>query len=393
VVTGTLCLPILGEFTIQAGVSFLNNVLTVFLPAPLPNVTINFNSTPALQNRTVSPAIIQRGQAVTLSGTITEPDPGESFELEVDWGDGTPTQVLTVPPNPATDSVNGQAVTLAHTYEDTDPTGLAQDVYPVVIRWRNPGGGFNSDTFSVTVQNSAPLVGDLRTQHLAGDGEVAVSAALPPLTDPLTAVIDWGDGTSEVDTYGAGTTTLNEVHQYTANGTYPIQLTLVTPDGVRTPITTVAVHDFAAVEPVPTPTGPVPTPTGPGSADLAVSIQAQRGLLPGKKRGHHPRQRGLIYHLTVLNDGPDAALGVVLTDLLSGAARMLGGSASQGSLRFSGPTLTAQLGTLAAGARATLEIDVLPTRSGSLQSTASVRASTPDTNAANTASSKVRVVV
>ena len=62
-------------------------------------VTIDFNSTPALHDRAVSPATVGRGRAVTLSGVITEPDPGDAFELDIDWGDGTPPQVVTVPPD------------------------------------------------------------------------------------------------------------------------------------------------------------------------------------------------------------------------------------------------------------------------------------------------------
>jgi hypothetical protein len=72
-------------------------------------------------NRSITP-VVTEGSVATLRGTITDPDRNGTFVLQVDWADGTPTQVATFPPH-------GQAE-LSHTY-----TVLGQ--HTVHLIWRD----------------------------------------------------------------------------------------------------------------------------------------------------------------------------------------------------------------------------------------------------------------
>ncbi len=85
----------------------------------------------------------------------------------------------------------------------------------------------------------------------------------------------------------------------------------------------------------------------------------------------------LTYTITVGNGGPDPATGVILTVELSkhadGSAR-----SSQGSCTKTTTTLACQLGTLASGESATVELVLRPTTKGTLTSIASVAANERD---------------
>jgi len=90
---------------------------------------------PAFANRRVTP-LIARGSAATLAGIITEPDAGDTFFLDVDWGDGTPRQTYTFLPG---SFVSGQTVATAqHTYAHVGK-------YHIRLTWRDQTGLSNED--------------------------------------------------------------------------------------------------------------------------------------------------------------------------------------------------------------------------------------------------------
>ena len=93
----------------------------------------------------------------------------------------------------------------------------------------------------------------------------------------------------------------------------------------------------------------------------------------------------LTYTISVNNNGPNAATDVVVQDFLPGGTTFLGCSTSQGSCGPSGNNVVANLGTLNSPGFASLTIQVLVTApaGSSIQNTAVVSSSTPDTNTAN----------
>jgi hypothetical protein len=96
--------------------------------------TNNFINPPAFAQRTVTP-LVERGTAAKLSGIITEPDAGDTFFLDVNWGDGTK-QTFTYPPG---SFVSGQTqVTVEHVYRHVGR-------YHVRFTWRDQTGLSNDD--------------------------------------------------------------------------------------------------------------------------------------------------------------------------------------------------------------------------------------------------------
>jgi hypothetical protein len=103
----------------------------------------NIVNAPAFANRTVTP-LVERGSAAKLSGIITEPDAGDTFFLDVNWGDGTK-QTFTYPPG---SFVSGQTqVSVEHVYRK-------KGTYHVRFTWRDQTGLSNDDnSFVVRVVN------------------------------------------------------------------------------------------------------------------------------------------------------------------------------------------------------------------------------------------------
>ena len=104
------------------------------------------------------------------------------------------------------------------------------------------------------------------------------------------------------------------------------------------------------------------------------------------------------YRVDVANAGPDAAAGVKVDDLLSSYADYISATPSQGAcsvaadLNASVP-LTCELGTIAAGASATVELVVRPRQTGTIANSARVGAGTLDPNATNdVAAAETRVI-
>lgn len=129
-------------------------------------------------------------------------------------------------------------------------------------------------------------------------------------------------------------------------------------DNGDTPETTFVAFDPDAVTDLSiTKTGPVAT-TGP----------------PGPVEAGNP----LTYTLTARNAGPSDATGVTVTDLVTPWATVRSASPSQGTCAFEAGVPICRLGALAAGAEATVELTVTPSRAGTLLNTAAVSANESD---------------
>jgi hypothetical protein len=178
-----------------------------------PGEHINNNSPAAFKDRTVTSPIGEGGLA-TVSGTITDPDPHDSFTLVVNWGDGTPAQTYTFPPGS-----NGLRVSVSHRYKD-------EGSYTIALSWTDPTGPANQATLAVTVTEVAPLVQAGGDVTLTQDGVLDRTGSFTdPGADTWTATVDYGDGT------GPQPLTLRDQqfllqHQYRHPGRYHVVVTV-----------------------------------------------------------------------------------------------------------------------------------------------------------------------
>ena len=90
----------------------------------------------------------------------------------------------------------------------------------------------------------------------------------------------------------------------------------------------------------------------------------------------------LLFKVTVRNDGPDDATDVVLDDTIDGAVKVLSVKPSQGSCKGK-KTIHCELGTIAAGAKATIKIEVRALEPGKIKNVATGSSTTPDPDPGN----------
>jgi autotransporter-associated beta strand protein len=166
-------------------------------------------SGPAFQNRTVTPTI-NEGEFATVTGTITTADPKDTFFLDVDWGDGTPMQTITVK------SHEPRLLSVTHRYLDDDPSGTPTDNYTISLLWRDQRGAQNTGALVVTVNNVAPTLfaGGNASVHTNSTFAQAGFLVDPGSLDQWTATVDYGDGS------GIQILRLNPAHRFLLNHRY-----------------------------------------------------------------------------------------------------------------------------------------------------------------------------
>ena len=101
----------------------------------------------------------------------------------------------------------------------------------------------------------------------------------------------------------------------------------------------------------------------------------------------------LTYSLTAHNDGPDDTASVTVTDTLPGGVSFQSASSSQGSCEETAGVVGCELGTLASGASATVEVRVVPASAGTLTNTASVSGTATDPDPGNNSDTETTTVV
>ncbi|MEZ6144429.1 MAG: hypothetical protein R3B91_03140 [Planctomycetaceae bacterium] len=181
------------------------------------DVVITRNNAPAFQDRRLTPLIFEGGIA-TLSGRITEPNAGDTFFLDVDWGDGKQETFTFGPDTP-------RQVRVRHRYlEDSD--GIVNKRYTVNVEWRDQYGGGNKAQMSIRVFNTRPNFTHLQAIRV-GPRNVQLAGILQDLGqhDAHRVLVQWNPGGRyESVTLTAGTTDFALQHRYAASGLKQIKV-------------------------------------------------------------------------------------------------------------------------------------------------------------------------
>lgn len=179
--------------------------------------------------------------------TITVDDPGtlDTFSVDIDWGDGSGVQTITLQASP----VGSQTFTLTHQYLDDNPTATPSDTYTISASVTDDDTGTDSTTTTVQVDNAAPEydapleIDAIRCSDFEPGDPVTVSGSFTDVgtLDTHTVTIDWGDGTSSnsidnpevftlLDVDGGGSGAFTAQHAYATGGIFNVVITTTDDD-------------------------------------------------------------------------------------------------------------------------------------------------------------------
>ncbi|HEY1601951.1 MAG TPA: hypothetical protein VGG64_20280, partial [Pirellulales bacterium] len=216
------------------------------LPGTVTVSVSSVNPYPVLSN--LSATNVDQGSATTLTGTITS-NRTNSFEVTVDWGDGSAPQTFAV-------NQQGQfTFTHVYLYEDANPS--PSELTPIHVTVVDNFGLSTTGDTSLLVSNVAPTVSGLSITP--GSLQIANTATLtgtifdPGPADNFTLTVNWGDGTAqEVIALAAGSTSFTLSHAFTDNTrgqpdqVNPVLVSVVDDhNGLGTALTSITVHDIA----------------------------------------------------------------------------------------------------------------------------------------------------
>ena len=277
------------------------------------------------------------------------------------------------------------------------PGGLYTDTAQVTSATADPAPGNNSDSESTIVLPAADMI------VAKTDGVASITAGTSttytitvtnggPSTEPAGLVVSdpIPAGTtgleSEPDCTLAATFTCTTTAPILPGGSISYQLTLNVPPGYASPtlVNTATITFTPIAETDPTNNAATDTDTVSSAADLAIT---KTDLPDPVVAGNN-----VTYTLTITNNGPSDAAGVVATDTLPGSVIFVSAIPSQGSCAQAAGVVTCPLGTIANGGTATITIVVTTTIDGLITDTAVVSASTFDPVPANNTASQSTTV-
>jgi len=168
------------------------------------------------------------GTPITLNATFVDPGLRDTHTAQIDWGDGTTTNLAVTP--------NARGLSATHTY-------LNQGVYTTQVTVRDDDGGAGTASVRTTVANLPPSIGPMTgPDHPTKAGTlITVSANFtdPGVLDRHTGTIDWGDGTTSAATIAesGGSGTVSGTHSYTHPGPHDVTITLTDDAGASVSVT------------------------------------------------------------------------------------------------------------------------------------------------------------
>jgi hypothetical protein len=219
------------------------------------------------------------------------------------------------------------------------------------------GASGNTSSATTSVLASQPS-----TSIPGGSTSTAPATTTVPSSQPPTT-------SSNTTTAPGGSTTTTAISTST---------TTTTPTTSTVPVTTTTTSAPSTTSIVPTTTTVVPTTTSsPPGADMSVTLSAPSSV---------GLARPIRYSVLVRNNGPSGATGVRMTVSLPLSVTFRNSSVGYCSGGFG--SVVCDLGSMASGGSATIQITVLTLQLGSVTATANVGANEPDPVPGNNTDSK-----
>jgi Ca2+-binding RTX toxin-like protein len=227
-------------------------------------VTVN-NVPPTITSFASDAATINRGGAVTLTGTLTDPGVLDTHTVSVDWGDGS---VGSVDVDPTTHNFS-----TTHQYF-ANPSGTATDTFTIQATATDNDGGVSSPvSLDVSVVTPPPVVTGLAAAPIV-EGQTATLTGTIADTgahDHFTVAIDWnGDGTDDQTVVNVAAGAFSFSHQYANDvpGGAAVRVTVTNVAGSAVASTNLVVANAPPVVTL----NPVAAVTAGGTATLAGSV-------------------------------------------------------------------------------------------------------------------------
>jgi hypothetical protein len=165
---------------------------------------------------------IDENGTVSLTGMILDPNPADTFTLDIDWGDPLSPDNTESHPFPAS-ATGSQPFMLTHQYLDDNPSGTGRDRYTITATLADDSGEEDSGSRSFLVSNVRPTLTLDPVGGVDGGGTATLGGTItdPGTLDTFTLWIDWGDplspGNYETVNLGAsatGSQTFSLPHTY-----------------------------------------------------------------------------------------------------------------------------------------------------------------------------------
>lgn len=314
-------------------------------------------------------ATASQGTATNAAGTIT----GTLGNI-ANGASATITVAVTVDPG-TTGPINNTA-TVTGTETETDTSDNSSSAATNVTR--------QVDLAITKVDSPDPvIVGNQLTYTMVVTNNGPSSATNVTVSDVLPAGVTFASVTTSQGTAAnaAGTVTAN-LGTIAPSGTATITLIVGVSASATGTITNTATVTATEAE--------INNANNSVSQNTTLNRQIDLGITKTDTADPVTAGQSLTYTLTVINNGPSDASGVVVTDTLPAGLTFTSATSSQGTATAAGQVVTANLGNLANGATATITIvaAVAATASGSLTNTASVTANETDTVAGNNTDSE-----
>ena len=203
-------------------------------------VTVNNDAPEGQFNQFSLSGPVTEGDVVTLSGSFDDGGTNDVHIIEIDWGDGSPIDSITVP-------VGARNFTATHVYpDDANVGGTVTPValYRVSVTVSDGTGNDSSPLglYLAEVQNAAPS--NLSTTFSSTsliEGDTLILDGVfddPGILDTHDVTIDWGDGSVETLSLPANVTDFSNItHDYAADGEFTVIVSVVDDDEPLSPLT------------------------------------------------------------------------------------------------------------------------------------------------------------